>query len=123
MQKQQKMEYETLLHLQKNGNFPSHIDLNSLIHDNNTANVEQPPIQSTTVRNSQKRKGLEKPKNTSATKKPNFDMWCSTKNMKHIPHKTIQYGNYKVIAQNEIRQNRTGKRATSFALPSSFWLY
>ena len=59
---QQKMEYETLLHLQKNGNFPSHIDLNSLIHDNNTADAEQPPIQSTTVRNSQKRKRLEKPK-------------------------------------------------------------
>ncbi len=44
---QQKIEYETLLHLQKNGNFPSHIDLNSLIPDNNTADAEQPPIQST----------------------------------------------------------------------------
>ncbi len=51
------MEYETLLHLQKNGNFPSHIDLNSLIHDNNTVDAEQPPIQSTTVRNSQKEEG------------------------------------------------------------------
>ena len=93
LQMQQIMEYETLLHLQKNGNFPSHIDLNSLIHDNNTADAEQPPIQSTTVRNSQKRRRLEKPKKTISSKKSNFDMWCSTKNMKRIPHKTIQNGN------------------------------
>ncbi len=74
LQMQQKMEYETLLYLQKNGNFPSHIDLNSLIPDNNTADAEQPPIQSTTVRISQKRKRLEKPKNKTSSKKPNFEM-------------------------------------------------
>ncbi len=51
-----KMEYETLLHLQKNGNFLADFDLETLICDNNPTTTEQPPIQSPSVRKNQKGK-------------------------------------------------------------------
>jgi hypothetical protein len=50
------MEYETLLHLQKNGNFLADFDLETLICDNNPTTTEQPPIQSPSVRKNQKGK-------------------------------------------------------------------
>jgi hypothetical protein len=56
LQMKQKKEYETLLHLQKNGNFPADFDLETLICDNNPTRKEQPPVQSPSVR--KKKKGV-----------------------------------------------------------------
>jgi hypothetical protein len=76
LQMQQKMEYETLLNLQKNGNFPADFDLEMLICDNDPTTTEQPQ--------KSKRQRVEKPINITATKKTNFDMWCSTKKRKEF---------------------------------------
>ncbi len=36
---------------------------------------------------------MKQPKIITVTKLTNFDVWCSTKNMKRMPHTIIQNGN------------------------------
>jgi hypothetical protein len=99
---QRHLEKETLLHLQKFGNFPVEIDLTAT-----------DAAQSTEL-NGEKLKYAYKSLNSKIPKKPtkrslqllrsengnnlsptvhSFDLWLSTKNMKRMPHQTLQYGN------------------------------
>jgi len=93
---------EKEIHLQKFGNFPVEIDLTTT-----------DAAQSTDV-NGEKPKNAHKSLNSKIPKKPtkrslqllrsengnnlsptvhSFDLWLSTKNMKRMPHQTLQYGN------------------------------
>jgi hypothetical protein len=106
---QRHLEKETLLHLRKFGNFPVEIDLT-------TTDAAQP-----TELNGEKLKNAHKSLNSKIPKKPtkrslqllrsengnnlsptvhSFDLLLSTKNMKRIPHQSLQYGNclYESIA-------------------------
>lgn len=76
---QNKSEYETLLHLQKNGNFPEHIDLKSFISCINNTTSELPPLQSGNFRSFEKKRILGQTSQTTRSISSNFDMWCSTK--------------------------------------------
>ncbi len=55
LEMQRKLEYETLLHLQKNGNFPENIDLKSFISCNNNTSSLLPPLQSVNMRSFEKK--------------------------------------------------------------------
>jgi hypothetical protein len=92
LQMQQKLEFDTLLHLQKNGTFPAEINLNNFEPNNNFTNTEQPTVTPAIVRGI-KRKRVHLTTNETASKQTNFDLWCSTQNLKRVPHTTFQNGN------------------------------
>jgi hypothetical protein len=99
---QHELETETLLHLQKFGNFPQ--DLNICISALNE--IIDVPTESTgdRVNNGNERKRKRKKHNTKETPTvvtycnvhpivKSFDLWLSRNEMKRLPHKTFQYGN------------------------------
>ena len=92
LQMQQKLEFDTLLHLQKNGTFPAEINLNNFEPNNNFTYTEQPTVTPAIVRGI-KRKRVHLTTNETASKVTNFDLWCSTQNLKRVPHTTFQNGN------------------------------
>jgi hypothetical protein len=99
---QRNLEKDTLLHLQKFGNFPASIDVCNIVSTITTNNMER-------MVDIGKKTSLPK-KTTKKSKKPNrstslgnssiqssilssFNVWLSLNNMKRIPHRTYQYGN------------------------------
>ncbi len=92
LQMQQKLEFDALIHLQKNRSFPAEISLQNFEPNCNLTNTEQPAVFPSIVRGL-KRKRVNLKTNETANKQTNFYLWCSTQNLKRVPHKTFQNGN------------------------------